>query len=271
MANALYETNNLHDWLETNDKITYTDMYISIGGKHNEPFLHFNYPETVRSKKQETNSLCQMIPQFVRSEYHTETKYLVIVIDRFVKDDPNIRLIKNIISIPGIANMDVVLYNHECKLKTLPSTIQEICKKAEIDSIEPSKMMICNYICFQTPNEFEFSMEQKTPELIQSVLNGTVFENQFYQWYGYSIFTYNLIYPYKKYNFMRMMNSSYLLSAFVKSFQDMSVSTKNIYLIVIYLDSLVDTRLKKIVAQFMENSYDITYRNKTALNAYYTP
>ena len=50
----------------------------------------------------------------------------------------------------------------------------------------------------------------------------------------------------------------------------MSLSTKNIYLIVIYLDSLADVRFKKIVAQFMENSYDITYMNKTALNAYYT-
>lgn len=258
MPNTLHETNNLQEWLETNDKIKYTDMYISIGGKHNEPFLHFNYPETVRSKKQETNSLCQMIPQFIRSDFNAEIKYLVIVVDRFIKDDLNIRLIKNIIGIPGIANMDVVLYNHECKLKTLPSTIQEICKKAEADRIEPSKLMICNYICFQTPNEFEYSMEQKIPEIIQSGLNGTVFENQFYQWYGYSIFTYNLIYPYKKYNFMRMMNASYLISAFIKSFRDMIIRSRNSFLLIIYSDSLVDARLKKVIEQFMKNSFDIT-------------
>ena len=271
MPNTLYETNNLQEWLETNKETKYTDIYVSFGGKQNESFLYFNYPETVRSKKQETNSLYQMIPQFIRSNSRDEQKYLVIVVDRFIKDDSNIRLIKNVISVPGIANMDVILYNYECKLKTLPSVVQEICKKAEMDQIDPSKLMICNYICFQTPNEFECSMEQKIPESIQSALNRTAFEDQFYQWYGYSIFTYNLIYPYKKYNFMRMMNSSYLISAFIKSFHDMSVSTKNIYLIVIYLDSLADVRFKKIVAQFMENSYDITYMNKTALNAYYTP
>jgi hypothetical protein len=265
MTNALYETNNLQEWLENNNEIKYTDMYISIGGKHNEPFLHFNYPETVRSKKHETNSLYQMIPQFVRSDYNEKTKYLVIVIDRFIKDDPNIRFIKNIIGIPGIANMDVVLYNHECKLKTVPSIIEQIRKKAETDLIEPSKLMICNYICFQTPNEFEFSMEQKMPELIQSALNGTIFENQFYQWYGYSIFTYNLIYPYKKYNFLRMMNSTYLISAFIKSFRNMTISTKNIYIIIIYSDSLCDARNKRTIQQFIENSIDITSRDTKIL------
>ena len=255
MPNVLYETNNLQEWLQER---VYTNIYVSIGGKQNEPFHHFNYPETVRSKKHETNSLYQMIPQFIRSDYQTETKYLVIVIDRFIKDDPNIRLIKNIISIPGLANMDIVLYNYECKLKTFPSVIQQICKRAEIDRIEPSNLMICNYICFQTPNEFEFSMEQKLPELIQSTLNGTIFEDQFYQWYGYSIFTYNLIYPYKKYNFSRMMNSSYLLSAFIKTFQEVSISTKNARLLTTFSASLVDVRLKKAIEQFLENARDIT-------------
>jgi hypothetical protein len=258
MANTLYETNNLQEWLETNKEIKYTNIYISIGGKHNDPFLYFNYPETVRYKKQETNSLYQMIPQFIRSDYQTETKYLVVVIDRFIKDDPNIRLIKNIIGIPGIANMDVVVYNHECKLKTLPSSIQEICKKAEKDLIEPSKLMICNYICFQTPNEFEYSMEQKIPELVQSVLDSTIFVNQFYQWYGYSIFTYNLIYPYKKYNFLRMMNSTYLISAFVKTLQNESISSKNTRILTVHSASLVDVRQKNIIDQFLENAYDIT-------------
>jgi len=271
MANTLYETNNLQEWLETNKETVYTNIYVSIGGKHNEPFLHFNYPETVRSKKHETNSLYQMIPQFVRSDYNEKTKCLVIVVDRFIKDDPNIRLIKNIIGIPGIANMDVVLYNHECKLKTLPSTIQEICKKAEKDLIEPSKLMICNYICFQTPNEFEFSMEQKIPELIQSTLNGTVFENQFYQWYGYSIFTYNLIYPYKKYNFLRMMNSTYLISAFVKTFQNISIYSKNARILTDYSASLVDVRQKNIIDQFFENAHDITSNERTNLLTYYAP
>lgn len=258
MPNALYETNNLQEWLDANVDNNYTNIYASIGGKHNEPFLYFNSPETARSKKRDSNSLYQMLPQFIRADSHEETKYLVIVLDRFIKDDPNIRLVKNIINLPGIANMDVVLYNYECKLKTLPSTIQEICKKAETDNIEPSKIKICNYICFQNPNEFEYSMEQKIPELIQSVLRDTPFINQFYQWYGYSIFTYNMIYPYNKYNFWRMMNCSYLISTFAKIFCDVSISAKNVYLLTIQLESLSEIRLKKIIAQFLENSYDIT-------------
>jgi len=260
MTNTLYETNNLQEWLQENQERNYTNIYASIGGKHNEPFLYFNHPEAVRSKKHESNSLYQMIPQFIRSDYHATTKYLVVVIDRFTKDDPNIRLVKNILNIPGIANMDVILYNYECKLKTLPSTIQDICKKAEMDNIEPSKIKICNYICFQNPNEFEYSMEQKIPELIQSVLRDTPFVNQFYQWYGYSIFTYNMIYPYNKYNFSRMMNSSYLVATFIKIFRDTSISIKNVYLLTIHLESIAEIRLKKIVAQFLENSLDVTSR-----------
>ena len=62
-----------------------------------------------------------------------------------------------------------------------------------------------------------------------------------------------------------MMNSTYLISAFIKSFRNMSVSTKNIYLIVIYLDSLADIRLKKIIVKFMENSYDITSKKIESL------
>jgi hypothetical protein len=258
MTNALYETNNLQEWLDANVDNNYTNIYVSIGGKYNEPFLYFNHPETVRSKKRDTNSLYQMIPQFIRVDYSEETKYLVIVVDRFIKDDPNIRLLENIISLPGIANMDVVLYNYECKLKTLPSIIQHICRKVETDNIEPSKMKICNYICFQNPNEFEFSMEQKIPEVVQSALNNTPLANQFYQWYGYSIFTYNMIYPYNKYNFWRMMNCSYLIATFAKIFKDMSISTKNIYLLSIHLDSISEIRLKKMIAQFLEYSTDIT-------------
>jgi hypothetical protein len=256
--NKVYETTNLQEWLQENQEQKYTNIYVSIGGKQNEPFLYFNFPETVRSKKHETNSLFQMIPQFIRTDYHENTKYLIIVMDRFVKDDPNIRLIKNIINLPGIANIDVVLYHHECKLKTLPSTIQEICKKAEMDEIELSKIMICNFICFQNPNEFEYSMEQKIPETIQAALNNTKFTDRFYQWYGYSIFTYNMIYPYNKYNFSRMMNTSYLVSAFVKIFQDVHITTKNMNLLVAHSDKVLEIRAKDIIKQFLENVRDIT-------------
>jgi len=258
--NKIHETTNIQEWLQENQEQKYTNIYVSIGGKQNEPFLYFNFPETVRSKKHETNSLFQMIPQFIRTDYRDNTKYLIIVMDRFVKDDPNIRLIKNIISLPGIANMDIVLYHHECKLKTLPSTVQEICKKAEMDEIEPSKIMICNFICFQNPNEFEYSMEQKIPETIQAVLNNTKFIDRFYQWYGYSIFTYNMIYPYNKYNFWRMMNSSYLVATFIKLFCDKSISIKNVYLLSVHSESILEIRLKKIITQFLESSLDITSR-----------
>jgi len=245
---------NLGAWFSENwIGSQYTRVYLSIGGKLNEKEQRFNHPYEAKNKVYHSNASYQMIPAFLRN---TESKALVILVDRF---SPNDDLYKPALAAVLLSNphIDVLLFDLDIGAgKNIKYLIQDIIECAVKHDIKANRLMICNFIRFSHPNTMEFELEERIPNKIQRYLNRhPVYINCFYQWYGYSIYTYNLVYQYRQYDVIRGMNCSLLLRLFERTFKTSSINSSCIQLAQMGVDNMPTQRA---LVGFLRYSIDFT-------------
>jgi hypothetical protein len=185
------------------DTQTYDMVYVSFGGKYNESHLSFNYPEKISNLKYVTNASYQMIPQFLRDR-DVEYKILSVTIDHFDNTDilqKNKQIIYNVIS-RDENQIDAIIFDHLCAYEDIANIVDFMTSQMVARDMNEKRYMICNYIKYHHPNLLEHEFEENVPKTIQRVLNNPTFHRYstcFYNWFGNSVYTYNIIYNYKKY------------------------------------------------------------------------
>ena len=222
----------------------YQNIYVSLGGKFNEPFVCYN------DIKMKANSEFQMVPGYLRND---SEKSLVLIIDVF-RDLENREINKKILDpvIKDLPNIDVILLNNEITSKSLKPILRTILNFVKGQNVHPSKYLFCNYIRFVSPNSLENVLEMKLPTKIQRVHDEfPEYSNGFYQWYGQCIQTYNLIYNFKKYHYGWLSQHSRLSILFQKYYDKTHLNMGNTCLLMMQSEKIVDT--------FLHNSYDITW------------
>jgi len=193
----------------------YDHIYVSIGGKFNEPTVYFRQT----SQHYPTNALNQLIPEFLRNS--SDSHNLIIVIDEFLNQpniDMNCQLLKSSVA-SAESTMDVVILNtfisfNENESLSIDATIETILHLAKTMNISSKNVMMCNYIAFSSPNQYECKFEENIPIQLQKIFNrphNSEYSECFYQWYGMTLYFYNLIYKYKNYCTMKLIFISELL------------------------------------------------------------
>lgn len=166
----------------------YEYIYISIGSKPNQRIVPFT-PNEKRS-----NAYEQMVPVFLQRD---DKKILIIAIDKF--DKRRSTHVSNQLNTILTDNIDFYILNSLCSKNFLSEFLQLFVEKLKDINFPPSLFMICNYVRFMnTPNEIELDSEKYIPQIIQEKLNETdIYDNCFYQWFGYRYHFYNYVYKYK--------------------------------------------------------------------------
>jgi hypothetical protein len=245
---------NLGWWLQESVDKCYNRVYVSIGGKFNQREQHFNYPEEAKNKVYSSNAGFQMVPAFLRNS--EASRILVILVDMFFDmGDPCRQVLSSVLQ--NNTHIDVALVNADVSLgKTLKCLIRDIMDYVFEREIPPPRFMICNFIRFSYPNVLEQALEESVPRKIQRYLGRySGYEDCFYQWYGYSIYTYNLVYQYRRYDLMRCMHGSQLIRLFEKVFRTLSIHCNTVQLLQIGVDG---ERQQKMVSGFLQCSVDFT-------------
>jgi len=269
-----------------NSATKYNSIYISFGSKFNEALQFFHYPSTIQKKRYLSNAEFQMVPQFLRepnilstgggSLNHQSRRSLVVVLDDFSNagnetlnhlDQPvesasiiKTRRILNDVIQSTLLPMDIVMFNYKITTqKSLKQCIECFVKRALLYEISPSRLMFCNYVRFAHPNMTELNFEEMIPSTIQKILDRSQNERYsrcFYQWYGPSVYTYNLIYNYKSYDLHRMLNQTKLVHVFQSILGDAHLSHVNMTLVRMALTHN-KTINPKIWGAFCEYNFDI--------------
>jgi hypothetical protein len=242
---TIYEiSGNLGEWLEGSVDKCYDRVYVSIGGKINQKEQYFNYPEEAKNKVYPSNAGFQMVPAFLRN---SDAATLVIVVDQGFGD-----VYQTVFARP---NLDVLLVNADVSLG-IKHLIQDVMYYVVGKRIPPHRFMICNFIRFSHPNVLEQALEESVPKKIQRYVGRYAgYEDCFYQWYGYSIYTYNLVYQYRRYDLMRCLHGSQLIRLFERVFRTLSINSSNAQLLQIGVDG---EREQKMVSGFLQSSVDFT-------------
>jgi hypothetical protein len=247
--NTLWDTHN-HDL-----------VYISFGGKYNESHITFNYPENISQLKYVTNASYQLIPQFIRDR-DTEHKILVIAVDNFSDlstFEKNVTIINNVIS-RDENRIDVVLFDRECSHDDISGIVEFMAGQMVNREIKEAYCMISNYIKYRHPNLLEQEFEERVPEIIQRVLNQPPFHRYsacFYNWFGNSVYTYNIVYNYKKY--LLYSYYSHVFPILDRNMSGLHLSCMNMAAIHSALTQPnVSSNQKTHFDNFLQNSVDIT-------------
>jgi len=234
-------------------------LYVSLGGKFNEAQLSFNYPQEISRVNYTTNASYQLIPQFLRNR-DVPQKTLIIALDDFSSPEllaKNQHIVGATISRQE-SHMSIVLFNYLGSQIFITKFAKYIVKQMCKWEMDPKKCMICNYIKFMRPNPHEIVFESQIPVLIQEVLNQTENEQYsacFYNWFGYSIYTYNIIYNYKTYIFSLLHSDLFVLLN--KTLKNVHLSCMNMQLVQDRLSG-VDEYYKKPFFYLLKHSIDIT-------------
>jgi len=243
------------------DTHQYDMVYLSFGGKINESHISFNYPLHMSGIKYVTNSSYQLIPQFIRDR-DTEHKIIVIAVDDFREESQfvqNRNVINNIISRDG-NHIDVILFDHICSIEEISQIVDYMADQMVTRKMNETKCMICNYIKYSHPNLHEGDFEDKVPETIQQTLNKMKYHRYsacFYNWFGYSVYTYNIVYNYKKY----MLYSYYsnIFSVLEKKLNGIHLSCMNMASVYSVINGPnIHPNQKRHFDDFLKNSFDIT-------------
>jgi len=244
---------NLGRWLQGSVDKCYDRVYVSIGGKFNQREQYFNYPEEAKNKVYPSNAGFQMVPAFLRNS--ESSNVLVILVDMFCNGDPCRQVLSSVLQTNP--HIDVALVNTDVSLgKTLKYLVRDIMDYIAEREIPSNKFMICNFIRFSHPNELEQVLEESVPKKIQRYVGRYAgYEDCFYQWYGCSIYTYNLIYQYRRYDVLRLMCYSLLMRLFEKVFRTFSINSSCIHLAQMGVD---DMSTQKALVGFLRYSIDFT-------------
>jgi hypothetical protein len=241
---------------ELNNDGTFTKVYVSIGGKFNDPLVSFNQAKLIDRRtnqpiiaKAATNALQQMVPDFLL--FNSSDRILVLVVDDFKYGSSNYEINQKIIK-RGLSESEstihVILFDQICAPRSLTVFLEKLTNFASENLISEKNFIVCNYVKFlNNPNSTERDSENVIPETIQTALNkfeSGKYSYCFYEWFGYNFYLYNFIYNYRRIS--HLPNMSILrdqLTEFVKN---------------VYMDGnfLEKNRNQKI--RFLDNIYDIT-------------
>jgi len=237
---TIYEiSGNIGEWLQVSRP--YDRVYVSIGGKINQSEQRFHYPDAVKDNVYSSNAGYQMVPAFLRN---SEEATLSIVVDRDFSTCQTIFTRQN---------LDILLVDADVSLG-IKHLIQDIMAYITGRKIPPSHFMICNFIRFSCPNVLEQALEESVPKKIQRYLGRySGYEDCFYQWYGYSIYTYNLVYQYRRYDLIRCLHGCQLIRLFESAFRTLSIHSSNVQL----LQGDGESQ-QKMVSGFLQCSVDFT-------------
>jgi hypothetical protein len=195
--NLLYVSNYNYLKLLLDDlfnKNEYKYIYVSIGSKWNEE--KYDYLDMYGKKyERKTNSHLQMIPNFIKDK---EEKTLLICMDQF-RDIENRMINFDIVQKDITDNMDFIFYDEKENIISVKNFIGLVVETIERKNILPENFIVINYVRFQRPNPIEYSMENDIPDIIFNLLKPTIYIECFYQWFGYQLNLYNMIYNYNRY------------------------------------------------------------------------
>lgn len=232
---------------------TYQSIYTSLGSKQNEICVYTNsstLPERV------TNASHQMVPSFMRN-ITDGTRGLVIVIDDFHNHDSqaqNENLLTDLST--QFTWLDFIMVDAYLTKDILYSIIQSITNFANSTHILPNNYIIANFIRFRHPNATEQTLEMWIPDFIQPILdtlyNGK-YNQSYYQWFGYSYYTYDYMYCYKTYKIAYMFYATTIYNILRESLITKCLNEYNMIYVQYYIN-IRDKRLHHIWDQFKANS-----------------
>ena len=234
MINTLHELNKY--LLPINSKYDY--VYISIGSKINENYVTFSYP--YQNDTIATNAEYQMIPNFIRLQPDTN-KILSIIVDDFHDQkfyNWNISHMQNILKCHK--NIKIVIFNQNITLQNITPLIKNL-NDIFKNNICPTRFLLCNFIRFKSSNQNDFNFEIELPKKIQKAMDLN-YKECFYQWYGYSFYTYNYVYHYNTYHLQNMIDMRYIANILNKYLHKEQLNIYNIETIEYKLNNTNDRK-----------------------------
>lgn len=244
----------------------YDTLYVSLGGKYNQPFVRFSNPSYLSSKQYHTNTSFQMIPAFVRyrkpgtlAEAGEKRRTLVIIVDDFESKesrDTNTAIVRN--TLEQCPHIDVILYNKTLHLGDIRPLASTLIRVANTHAISPERCMFCNFIRFRGCTSIDLSqLEAEIPRMFQKELyekrNGNDYSECLYQWFGYQFYVYNLVFSYKKYDMKSHLSILHLLAECFDSTQLVSQNAATLF----EVDHPLLLRNKTALRNFMKNTVDL--------------
>ena len=232
---------------------TYQSIYTSFGSKQNEVFVS-SYSSTLPERV--TNASYQMVPSFMRN-ITDDARGLVIVIDDFHDNDS---LLQNENILTDISKqftwLDFIIVDAYLTKDLLHSILQSITNFANSTHILPNDFKIANFIRFRQPNSTEQAFEIWIPDFIQRVLDTLhdgKYNHSYYQWFGYSFYTYDYMYSYKTYKIAYMFYTTTIYNILHKSLITTRLNEYNMIDVQYYVNER-DKRLRDVWGQFKANS-----------------
>jgi len=222
--NTIITINNLQELVDFIQPNTYDYVYVSLGSKMNESYTTFSYP--TKNYRLPSNAEYQMVPEFIRLQPETN-KILSLVIDDFHNSTLhkwNVQHMQN--TLCYYQNVQLIFFDQIVSLSTITNIIQTLNNLFK-DSICPTRFLLCNYICFKSSNPIEFKLENDLPNKIQKAMD-LKYKGCFYQWFGYSFYTYTHVYNYNSYHLQKLMNFTYISSLLNKTLKNNQLDIYNI-------------------------------------------
>jgi len=181
-------------------------IYVSIGGKCNEPLVSFNKPDKIKHKSFRTNSHYQLLPEFLEVTCSTNKNVLIIAFDDFSNQENRI-FNRSMVEKRITENMTVILFDKIVDKSFLESFIELFLSVCMKNNIYKNNAYICNFIKhLNEPSTLDYKSEEMVPQHVQNLLDNTDYSECFYQWFGYHYFTYNLVYRYKNHLIYHLKN-----------------------------------------------------------------
>jgi len=169
-------------------------VYISVGGKYNENVVELN--NLGKKKIIKTNSESQLCPSFLLER---EVPILIICFDVFqnkASADKNREIIESRIN----PNIQFIFYDMQFTISSICEKISYMKTKFYLHNIPEKSIMICNFVRFlNNPSFSEQPFDFDLSDAIYNTLVHTPYNITFYEWFGYSLPFYNLIYNYNNY------------------------------------------------------------------------
>ena len=217
----------------------YEQIYVSIGGKYNEPFVEISRVRTP------TNALNQMIP--------IQSDIFILVLDDF-GDKVEINTEKITQRIQDTNNHVVLCDLHLTilQIQEIITTIISLMKKHNWNS---EQCIICNFIRFLHPNQHEYQFETNIPTAIYRVLEPK-FQSCFYQWFGYHPILYSMVYQYKNFDLTFRLYGLALFSLLRKNFHSNTATHMEFLEADEKMQTSENKKEKKLWEQFTKYAFD---------------
>lgn len=237
-----------------NKHVDIARVYVSIGGKYNEPSIRLSHTSLIKTK---TNADLQMVPTFLRENSWFRT--LVIIWDIF---DNSQNFIQNKTLLDNIQarhrHISYMMINKVCDTESIDIFVPTILEILADHYIQPANFMIGNYVRFKhDPNPTERESETRIPRMIQTILNRpqyAVYQESLYQWFGYHPMLYDFIYNYK--NVDKILYPAHIMSIISDLIEKHWMNTADETTVI----------QDQNVIQMMSNMYNIRWANSVNTN-----